>query len=260
MVSSQQLENSALAPMKGRGRSNSDASIQTEATVSTSDSSGESVEGPKPRVRKQNYRKKNSRRRKQQSPRVDKENFIAMDCEMVGIGPNGYQSAVARVSLVDWDGKVVLDVYVQPSEPVTDYRTFVSGVKAEDLIHGITLGECRMMVSTAVKGKILVGHGLKCDLKALDYSHPWHMIRDTAKYEPFMKTRYDGTLGPRKLSDLSNDRLKRTIQLAQHSPIEDATAAFDLYKSVRSKWEKAMEYKVVRTQQIEEEKRLPTVQ
>jgi hypothetical protein len=46
---------------------------------------------------------------------------------------------------------------------------------------------CRKTVLGILEGKILVGHGLKIDMRALGISHPWNMIGDTAKYEPFMK-------------------------------------------------------------------------
>ena len=36
-------------------------------------------------------------------------NVVAMDCEMVGVGPSGTRSVLARVSIVDCEGKVLLD-------------------------------------------------------------------------------------------------------------------------------------------------------
>lgn len=59
-----------------------------------------------------------------------------MDCEMVGVGPQGEESIAARVSLVNQYGKCVYDKYVKPSQPVTDYRTPVSGIRPESLTHG----------------------------------------------------------------------------------------------------------------------------
>lgn len=41
---------------------------------------------------------------------------------MVGTGPNGSVSALARVCLVNGAGAVLLDTFVRPNEPVTDYR------------------------------------------------------------------------------------------------------------------------------------------
>ena len=58
---------------------------------------------------------------------------------MVGIGPrDAEESALARVSSVNYYGNVVLDTYVQPKEKVTDYRTWVSGIKPEHLENGFS--------------------------------------------------------------------------------------------------------------------------
>ena len=81
------------------------------------------------------------------------------------------------------------------------------------------------------------------------------MTRDTAKYEPFMKVRFDdGILWPRKLRDLVHEKLQQKDfqQLGQaHSPYEDAMAALNLYKLVRTKFEKVITYKVNKTKEIE---------
>ncbi|XP_047556784.1 RNA exonuclease 4 isoform X1 [Lutra lutra] len=61
---------------------------------------------------------------------------LAMDCEMVGVGPKGEESIAARVSIVNQYGKCVYDKYVKPTQPVTDYRTAVSGIRPESLKQG----------------------------------------------------------------------------------------------------------------------------
>lgn len=55
---------------------------------------------------------------------------------MVGVGPEGSESTLARVSIVNYHGAVMLDLFVRPREKVTDYRTWVSGVREEDLRNG----------------------------------------------------------------------------------------------------------------------------
>lgn len=62
--------------------------------------------------------------------------YVAIDCEMVGVGEGGIASALARVSLVNYHGAVLLDTYVKPMERVTDYRTFVSGIEPKHLKDG----------------------------------------------------------------------------------------------------------------------------
>jgi RNA exonuclease 4 len=58
---------------------------------------------------------------------------VAIDCEMVGAGPRGCRDMLARVSIVNTLGNVIYDKYVQPIEPVTDYRSFVSGIYPQHL-------------------------------------------------------------------------------------------------------------------------------
>lgn len=64
---------------------------------------------------------------------------VAMDCEMVGVGMNGKDSILARVSLVNHFGKVLYDKYVKPTEEVVDYRTPVSGIRPADLVDGVLM-------------------------------------------------------------------------------------------------------------------------
>lgn len=59
-----------------------------------------------------------------------------MDCEMVGVGLDGEESILARVSIVNHFGKCIYDKYVKPTEKVTDYRTAVSGIRPADIEKG----------------------------------------------------------------------------------------------------------------------------
>jgi len=221
-----------------------------------------------PRRRKRSKKSKSSRINKvvniQDADLTDNEKArrIALDCEMVGIGPGGCLSRLARVCVVDWDGDVLYDTCVQVVETVTDYRTFVSGITAEDLCseHAVSYDEARAAVATLLRGKVLVGHGLKNDLGVLALSHPWQDVRDTARYEPFMRpvdpssvcNPLWATHVPKKLKVLALDKLGMVIQEEgrPHSPEDDAVAALELYKKHRGKWEKAVEWKVEKTRSI----------
>jgi len=184
-------------------------------------------------------------------------NYVALDCEMVGLGSDGMESAVARVSLVNWDGQVMIDTYLRVSEPVTDFRTSVSGIRQCDIDSdfAMDLDDCKKIVKDLIKDKILVGHGLKNDLQVLDIEHPWYRIRDTAKYKPFMKNCEVNvcTQLPRKLKELAKDFLGLDIQTDAdgHDSVIDAWVAMELYKLERVQWEKVMEWKIERTREIE---------
>ncbi|KAK7472103.1 3'-5' exonuclease [Stygiomarasmius scandens] len=62
--------------------------------------------------------------------------YLALDCEMVGVGINGSESSLARVSLVNFNGAVIMDEFVKQRERVVDYRTQWSGVRESDMIKG----------------------------------------------------------------------------------------------------------------------------
>lgn len=185
-----------------------------------------------------------------------KHQYLAMDCEMVGTVLG--ESVAARVVLIDWKGKTVLDMYMKPDDSVADYRTYVSGITEENLADAPTFAETVQTVQEMLHDKILVGHGVDNDLRALRMTHPWLMTRDTAYYQPFMRlletsTTHNAAMsqngataatvwGPRKLKELAKEKLQRDIQVAgvSHCPVEDAAAALDLYKSHRPRWEACM--------------------
>lgn len=171
-----------------------------------------------------------------------KQKFIALDCEMVGIGDSGKISVLARVSLVDWHGNVVLDTFVKVPTRVTDFRTWVSGVQPKHLKKdAMEVEKCRETVAKIIQNKIVVGHALKNDFNALMLVH--HDVRDTSKYRPFQ--RYGGNKWrPRKLRDLVRENLELPdFQADSHDSVTDARATMELFKLVRAEWERELELK-----------------
>jgi len=82
--------------------------------------------------------------------RTESGRYVAMDCEMVGVGGGERESsALARVSIVNFHGHCVLDCFVRPKEKVTDWRTWVSGVSPKDMVNGwsseASRGETRLL-------------------------------------------------------------------------------------------------------------------
>ncbi|XP_075691195.1 RNA exonuclease 4 isoform X2 [Rhinoderma darwinii] len=111
--------------------------------------------------------------------------IVAIDCEMVGVGTDGEESILARVSIVNKFGKCVYDKFVKPTERVTDYRTAVSGIRPQDIKNGEDFKVVQKEVSEILKDRILVGHAVHNDLKIFFLSHPKKAIRDTQKYKLF---------------------------------------------------------------------------
>ncbi|KAI8338804.1 RNA exonuclease 4 [Choanephora cucurbitarum] len=162
--------------------------------------------------------------------------YVAIDCEMVGVGPAGKDSALARVSIVNYNGAVLLDAYVKPQEKVTDYRTHVSGIEAHHLEDALSFKEAQFRVEAIIRNRILVGHAVHNDLQALILSHPALLIRDTSRYKPFRQLAKGRTPG---LKMLVKEILGVTIQSGSHSSVEDARFTIQLYKAVKAEWEKS---------------------
>ncbi|XP_053207001.1 RNA exonuclease 4-like [Panonychus citri] len=158
-----------------------------------------------------------------------------MDCEMVGVGEQGKQSVLARVSLVNQFGNCIYDKYVKPLEPVTDYRTSVSGIRPEDIANGEDFKTVQKEVYDIVspKNRILVGHALRNDLRVLILDHiiPKSRIRDTAIY--FKKMLKGKTPS---LKRLTSQLLGANIQCGEHDSVQDAKAAMMLYTMYKKKW------------------------
>ncbi|KAJ2699939.1 3'-5' exonuclease [Coemansia sp. IMI 209128] len=160
--------------------------------------------------------------------------YLAIDCEMVGAGFKGSRSMLARVSIVNYYGHVILDTYVQPLEPVTDYRTWVSGIRKADLARGRPFKEVQDEVAALLKDRVLVGHAIKNDLAALMISHPPLLIRDTSRYPEFKKLNKGAVPALRKLAA---SLLSITIQEGEHSSVTDAKTTMLLYRKVKDEWE-----------------------
>lgn len=55
---------------------------------------------------------------------------------MVGTGPDGSYSMLARVCIVNNHGHTLYDTFVSPMDKITDYRSTISGVLPKDLRGG----------------------------------------------------------------------------------------------------------------------------
>ena len=163
--------------------------------------------------------------------------YVAMDCEMVGVGGSDERSVLARVSIVNYHGTQIYDSFVRPKEFVTDWRTHVSGVSAKNMATARTFEEVHAEVAEILKDRVLVGHAIKNDLDVLMIGHPKKDIRDTSRFSGFRK--YASGRTP-SLKKLAKEVLGVEIQSGQHSSIEDARATMLLFR--RNKQEFDLEH------------------
>ncbi|KAF4598937.1 3'-5' exonuclease [Pleurotus pulmonarius] len=161
--------------------------------------------------------------------------YLALDCEMVGVGIDGSESSLARVSLVNYHGAVQLDEFVRQRERVVDYRTQYSGVRERDMVNAKPFEEIQTQVAELLKDKILVGHAVFNDLKALLLSHPRPQTLDTQYYAwkfQLTKSKYIA------LRNLVKQELGLTIQGGEHSSVTDARATMAIFRLYKREWEK----------------------
>lgn len=160
--------------------------------------------------------------------------YIALDCEMVGVGPEpNKDSALARVSVVNYHGHQVYDSYVQIPDKVTvtDYRTDVSGIEPRHLRKDVArpFKEVQEDLKILLEGRILVGHAVKNDLDVLILRHDKRYIRDTSKYSKFRDLAQIPGRTP-SLKILAEKLLGVEIQVGAHSSVEDARATMALFR------------------------------
>ncbi|NXH64311.1 I20L2 protein, partial [Rhabdornis inornatus] len=165
--------------------------------------------------------------------------LVAMDCEMVGTGPGGRTSALARCSIVTYEGDVVYDQYVRPEAPIVDYRTRWSGIRPRHMANAVPFRRAQREVLRVLAGKVVVGHAIHNDFKALHYSHPKALTRDTSQI-PLLNRRggFPENVSI-SLKRLTKALLNQDIQVGKrgHSSVEDARATMELYKVVEEEWE-----------------------
>lgn len=169
------------------------------------------------------------------APLAEAGKFVAIDCEMVGVGPTpDHESALARVSLVNYHGHQLYDSFVLPKETITDYRTHVSGITPLLLQEARPLETVQAELGPLLEGRILVGHAIRNDLGALLLGHPKRDIRDTSKHPPFRALASGKTPG---LKRLARETLKVDIQGGEHSSLEDARATMLLFRMEKHNFE-----------------------
>lgn len=145
--------------------------------------------------------------------------------------------AIARISVVDGRtnvnsrGCIIFDDHVQPIEPIADYLTRFSGIVEQDLSskhskhHLISNRASYLKLRCLIeRGCIFVGHGLQQDFWIANLAVPANQIIDTVDIYHKPAQRYIS------LRFLTNFILKHDVQQDVHDSVEDAMAAFELYR------------------------------
>ncbi|KAL3328426.1 hypothetical protein AABB24_035854 [Solanum stoloniferum] len=145
------------------------------------------------------------------------QEVVAIDCVMVGGGWS--QELCATVCLVDEDEKIIFQTHILPPTPVADYRYEITGITEKNLQDAMPLNEVReriqqILYSGEPIGRVLVGHNLEKQLHCLKMFYHDHLLRDTATYQPLMKTNFSS----HSLKYLTKTYLGYDIQVGFHDP------------------------------------------
>ncbi|XP_020820994.1 RNA exonuclease 5 isoform X2 [Phascolarctos cinereus] len=155
-------------------------------------------------------------------PVSDSSPLFGLDCEMC-LTPNGNE--LTRVSLVNAEGRCVMDELVKPDNKILNYLTRFSGITRKILKPVTTkLRDVQAKLKKLLPpDAVLVGHSLNADLQALQMIHP--NVIDTSLL--FVRN-----LGRRfKLKFLAKAVLGKEIQCPDrvgHDSTEDAVATLEL--------------------------------
>ncbi|KAH7923995.1 hypothetical protein BV22DRAFT_544301 [Leucogyrophana mollusca] len=142
---------------------------------------------------------------------------------------------IARVSITDYRGNILLDTFVRPTQPICDYRHAETGLQFTDLMHAPFFHHVQTSVAELVKGKIIVGHAIWNFLSVMGLNHPAIDTRDLALFLPFRRTlRYHGVIA---LRVLVKHFMERDIGAGYEHPLEIARASIDLFRSCETLWE-----------------------
>ncbi|NXK55667.1 AEN nuclease, partial [Chauna torquata] len=165
--------------------------------------------------------------------------YVAIDCEMVGTGPRGRLSELARCTVVSYEGDVIYDKYVQPELPIVDYRTRWSGITKQHMKNAIPFRAAQAEILKILKDKIVVGHAIHNDFQALKYFHPKDRTRDTSRIPLLNQKAGLPVRVSASLKSLAKHLLQKKIQIGckGHSSVEDAQTTMELYRLVEVQWE-----------------------
>ena len=157
--------------------------------------------------------------------------YVALDCEMVLV--EGNVQALARCSIVNYNGHVLFDKIIRPQKRVENFLSKVSGITPAKLRDALVFDMHKDEIYNILKGRTIVGHTLKGDFevrinsifctkiyKVLQLTPNEKDVRDLSHVKNLKE---DGkTVGLKKMTE---KYLKFRIQTAEHNSV----ISFKLY-------------------------------
>ncbi|CAD5232386.1 unnamed protein product [Bursaphelenchus xylophilus] len=152
--------------------------------------------------------------------------IFVVDCEMCQTTAN--KAELTRITMIDEQGNIVIDSFVKPKNPITDYVTCFSGVTKESL-EGVTVtveDVQQALRRVLPPDAILAGHSIENDLMAMRVSHPYCI--DVGLIYSMRMNRNNR----QSLRKLTSYYLREDIQSSEngHCSYEDCWATLELLK------------------------------
>ena len=171
--------------------------------------------------------------------------IVALDWEMVEVDHSS--DGLARVSIVNYNGHVLMDTFVVPRGKITNYRSWVSGIYPSSMENAMPYNEARKKAIEILKDRIIVGHSLKHDFKVLNWEPLQHNIRDLVTFKKFQDVQ---KRHPKSLKKWTAEFLGKTIQTGSHSSVIDARAALGCYRIVEHQWNQLVKSKLNKIKRV----------
>ncbi|KAJ1547115.1 3'-5' exonuclease [Cladochytrium tenue] len=170
--------------------------------------------------------------------------LVAVDCEMVTVRRSTkvgddqaalYTDALARVSVVAFDGSIILDTFTKPKDPIVDYRSQWSGVYPIHMETAPPVSEVLAVVKELLQDCVVVGQSVDHDLEMVDVNPTEVVLRDTA----FFFKQYHPWGHIPSLKRLATWNLGIDIQGGTfgHDSVVDSRVSMLLYLQIRDTWE-----------------------
>lgn len=180
---------------------------------------------------------------------------IAIDCEMVGIQSEihtqSQRNAVVRVTLVDFDGKCLLDLIIKPYGRIIDPRTSLTGISLSEIeSDGVNpdFAIARIMCYICPKRTLLIGCNIWSDLESIGLTKdiwPRSLTRDIQECE-FLRIPGRKANERPSLAALIDEHLPKHLsqmfrRYGGHNSYYDAYMTMALYRKVHREWENAIQ-------------------
>ncbi|KAI0076253.1 hypothetical protein K474DRAFT_1283001 [Panus rudis PR-1116 ss-1] len=163
--------------------------------------------------------------------------YIAAAAQVVHFNGLAKLPMIARVTIVDYRGDTILDTFVRPTQPVSDYRSAKTGIRPQHLAGAPEFADVQRHVAQLLSGKILVGYAIWDFLSVMGLCHPAIDTRDVALFMPFRKSLKFRSNVQVPLATLVRQLMGHHIGLHGEVAIEEARAALDLFRSSEQVWE-----------------------